>query len=90
MSSCPPHSAFTIEWKARSRSLEYAICITTGDSGDIPVTDIRDFAAQLRSHYSGLSVDVHVFEGENHYLRIARGVQSWSALDLSKRQRVGI
>lgn len=25
MSSCPPHSAFTIEWKARSRSLEYAL-----------------------------------------------------------------
>jgi hypothetical protein len=36
------------------------------DSGDIPVTDIQEFAAQLRSHCSGLSVDVHIFEGENH------------------------
>jgi uncharacterized protein len=48
------------------RNLPAKVFLSTGDSGDIPVTDIQAFAAQLRSHYSGLSLDVHVFEGENH------------------------
>jgi predicted alpha/beta superfamily hydrolase len=48
------------------RSLPSKVFMSTGDSGDIPVNDIQDFAAQLRSHYSGLSLDVHIFEGENH------------------------
>jgi uncharacterized protein len=48
------------------RSLPSKLFMSTGDSGDIPVTDIQDFAAHLRSHYSDLSLDVHIFEGENH------------------------
>jgi uncharacterized protein len=48
------------------RNLPTTVFLSTGDNGDIPVTDIQGVAAQLRSHYSGLSVDVHVFEGENH------------------------
>lgn len=48
------------------RSLPSKVFMSTGDSGDFPVNDIQDFAAQLRSHYSGLSLDVHIFEGENH------------------------
>jgi hypothetical protein len=42
------------------------VFLSTGDSGDIPVTDIQGLAAQLKSHYSGLSLDVQIMEGENH------------------------
>jgi predicted alpha/beta superfamily hydrolase len=51
---------------ARNTNLPTKVFLSTGDSGDIPVTAVQGFAAQLRSHYSGLSLDVHIFEGENH------------------------
>jgi predicted alpha/beta superfamily hydrolase len=54
------------DYASTHKNLPAEVFLSTGDSGDIPVGDIQDFAAQLRSHYSGLSIDVHVFEGENH------------------------
>ena len=58
---------FEADFASTHENLAARVFLSTGDSGDIPVADIQSFAAQLRSHeYSGLSLDVHIFEGENH------------------------
>jgi hypothetical protein len=58
---------FEADFASTHKNLPARVFLSTGDSGDIPVADIQSLAAQLRSHeYSGLSLDVHIFEGENH------------------------
>jgi uncharacterized protein len=54
------------DYASTHRNLPAKVFLSTGDSGDIPVTDVQDLAAQLKSHYSGMSLDVHIFDGENH------------------------
>jgi uncharacterized protein len=54
------------DYASTHRNLPAKVFLSTGDSGDIPVTDIQGLAAELKSHYSGLRVDVQIFEGENH------------------------
>lgn len=54
------------DYASTHRNLPAKVFLSTGDGGDIPVTDIQGLAAQLRSHYSDLSLNVQILEGENH------------------------
>jgi|SRR5579864_6954568 uncharacterized protein len=54
------------DYAGTHKNLPARVFLSTGDSGDIPVADIQGLAAQLRSHYSDLNLDVQVLEGENH------------------------
>jgi predicted alpha/beta superfamily hydrolase len=58
---------FEADFASTHRNLPARVFLSTGDSGDIPVADIQSLAATLKSHeYSGLNLEVHIFEGENH------------------------